>query len=178
MEELGGALALEHRAFPLRPVPDPTASFRGTYRETSWRRCGSMSAADGIVFTPWPHAEHYPQWSLPGLEAAKCVARQGTEAFERVHLRLFEAFFTRSLNIGDPRVVIDVVAESGVDVDRFVTDYRAGHGRDDVVRDYKEAVEEGVRSIPTVVFPSSGRALVGLADAAEYRTAFEEAARC
>lgn len=169
---------LEHRAFPLRPVPDPSVSFEGTYREAAWRRCGSMSESDGVVFSPWPHADHYPHWSLPALEAAKCVARQGADAFERVHGRLYEAFFTRNLNIADPRVVIEVVAEADVDLDRFVTDFRSGAGRDEVVRDYKDAVEEGVRAIPTVIFPCSGRALVGLVDAAEYRAAFEEAARC
>lgn len=168
---------LEHRAFPLRPAPERGVRFQGTYREQGWRRCAEMSAADGITFTPWPHAE-LPGFSLPALEAAKCVARQDGEVFERAHLALYEAFFTRSVNIADPRAVIDVVAGCGVDLDRFVADFRAGAGRDEVVRDYKEAVEEGVRSIPTVIFPSSGRALVGLVDAAQYRAAFEEAARC
>src|SRR2546429_2969461 len=39
-EEFGDSLVLEHRAFPLRPAPDPTASFKGTYREQAWLRCG------------------------------------------------------------------------------------------------------------------------------------------
>ena len=67
-----------------------------------------MAASDGITFTPWPR-EDYPHWSLPALRAAKCVARQGPEAFERLHLLLYEALFTRSVNIaraeernGDP----------------------------------------------------------------------------
>jgi len=137
-----------------------------------------MSEPDGIVFNPWPHRDHYPRWSLPALEAAKCVARQGPEALDRVHLRLYEAFFTRGLDVGDPGVVVDVVSEGGVDVDRFLADYRAGLGRDAVIADYEEAVENGIRSIPTVIFPASGRALVGLADLEQYRAAVEEAARC
>lgn len=152
--------------------------FKGTYREAAWQRCGHMSAPDGVVFTPWPHPDHYPHWSLPALEAAKCVARQGAEAFERVHLRLYEAFFTHSRDIADPRENVRIVAEAGVDAERFVADYRAGLGRDDVVSDYKHAIEEGIRSIPTVVFPLTGRALVGLSDLAEYRAAIEEASRC
>jgi len=35
--------------------------------------------------------------------------------------------------------------------------------------------EHGVRSIPTVIVPDTGRALVGLADYAVYRAAVEEA---
>jgi hypothetical protein len=37
------------------------------------------------------------------------------------------------------------------------------------------AVAEGVRSIPTVIVPETGRVLVGLVDATMYRTAVEEA---
>ena len=136
---------IEHRAFPLRPAPVPPVPFKGTYREAGWQRCGQMSSVDGITFTPWPHAT-MPNWSMPALEAAKCVARQGDELFERVHPRLYEAYFTRSLNIADPRVVADIVAA------------------------------EGVRSIPTVIVPETGRALVGLVDATMYRAAVEEAA--
>src|SRR2546427_5475420 len=45
------------RSFPLRPEPAHGVGFKSTYREAGWRRCAEMSAADGIRFTPWPHAE-------------------------------------------------------------------------------------------------------------------------
>jgi predicted DsbA family dithiol-disulfide isomerase len=46
-----------------------------------------------------------------------------------------------------------------------------------VLTDYEAAVtEHGVRAIPTVVLPETGRALVGLVDLATYRAAIEEAA--
>jgi predicted DsbA family dithiol-disulfide isomerase len=175
-QELGPALVLESRAFPLRPAPERGVPFKGTYREEGWRRCGVMTAADGITFTPWPH-DALPGWSLPALEAAKCVAKQGEELFERVHPALFRAYFTESRNIGDPEEVIRIVGEAGIDVERFVADYRSGIGRQAVVSDYESAVEYGVRSIPTVIVPSTGRSLVGLADMATYRAAVEEAAR-
>ena len=168
---------LEHRAFPLRPAPDPTASFKGTYREQAWLRCGEMAKPDGIAFNPWPHAEHYPNWSLPGLEAAKCAALQGPEAFDRLHLRLYRSFFTESRNIAEPAEVVKIAGEAGLDAQRFLADYQDGAGRDGVVKDYTEAVEEGVRSIPTVVFPDTGRALVGLVDFEQYRAAIAEVAR-
>ena len=144
------------------------------YREDGWRRCGQMAAADGITFTPWPHPQ-MPNWSLPALEAAKCVARQGDELFERVDLALFEAFFTHSRNIADAAVVREIVAGVGADLRRFDADLESGAGREAVVKDYEAAVAEGVRSIPTVIVPQTGRALVGLVDAAMYRAAVEEA---
>jgi len=136
-----------------------------------------MAKPDGIVFNPWPHPGHYPNWSLPALEAAKCAALQGMDAFNRLHLPLYRAFFTESRNIADPKEVVKIAAEAGLDNERFLEDYRAGAGRDAVVKDYSEAVEEGVRSIPTVIFPDTGRALVGLVDITQYRSAIEEAKR-
>jgi predicted DsbA family dithiol-disulfide isomerase len=136
-----------------------------------------MSAEDGIVFTPWPHG-NLPGWSLPALEAAKCVAKQGDEVFERVHLALYQAFFTRSLDLADRAVLTRVAVEAGADLARFTADLGAGFARQAVMADYEAAVtEHGVRAIPTVIFPETGRALVGLADLATYRAAVEEAAR-
>jgi predicted DsbA family dithiol-disulfide isomerase len=171
-------VAIEERAFPLRPAPEHGVPFRGTYREAGWKRCGDMSRDDGITFTPWPHAA-MPGWSLPALEAAKCAAKQGGGAFRALHLTLFRAYFTESRNIGDPNEVIRIATEAGdVDVDRFVADYRAGIGRDAVVADYEAAVNEhGVRSIPTVIVPATGQHLVGLADLETYRRAIDEARR-
>ncbi len=173
---MGGALTLEERAFPLRPVPDPTARFKGTYREAGWRRCGVMSAADAI-FTPWPH-DDYPNWSLPALEAAKCVALQGDHAVDdRLHLALFEAFFTKSRNIARPDEVTRIVEAAGADMSRFRADYEAGAGREAVLQDYHTAIEkDGVQGIPTVILHETGERLVGLADLETYRRIVKEAA--
>ena len=173
---MGPDLVVEHRAFPLRPVPAESVPFKGTYREAGWQRCNQMSAGDGITFTPWPHAV-LPGWSLPALEAAKVVAKQGEALFERVHIALYEAFFTRSLNIADGAVLEQIVAEHGGDLARFTADREAGFARSAVLADYEAAVNEhGVRAIPTVVLPGTGRALVGLVDLGVYRAAIEEAA--
>ena len=173
---MGSDLVVEHRAFPLRPTPAENVPFKGTYREAGWQRCNQMSAGDGIVFNPWPHPL-LPGWSLPALEAAKVVAKQGEAIFERVHIALYEAFFTRSLNIAEATVLEQIVAEHGGDLARFTADREAGFAREAVVADYKAAVtEHGVRAIPTVIVPETGRALVGLADLAVYRAAIEEAA--
>jgi predicted DsbA family dithiol-disulfide isomerase len=170
------AVTIEHRAFPLRPAPAAAVTFKGSYREAGWARCGQMSASDGIVFTPWPHGE-MPRWSLPALEAAKCAAKQGDEVFERVHFALYEAYFTRSLDIGDPAVVSRIVAEAGADMPRLSADVESGLGRHAVFSDYERGVtEHGVRSIPTVIVPETGRVIAGLADYAIYEAAVQEAA--
>ncbi len=174
-DELDGELTFDERAFPLRPVPDPSAKFKGTYREAGWRRCQQLSNGDA-TFTPWPH-DDYPSWSLPALEAAKCVALQGDPAADdRLHLALFEAFFTNSVNIAKPDEVARIVERCGADMARFRADYEAGAGRELVLRDYRAAIEDdGVQGIPTVIVPDTGERVVGLADLETYRRVVKEA---
>jgi predicted DsbA family dithiol-disulfide isomerase len=172
-DEMGDDLQIQWKAFPLRPEPDPTVAFKGTYREEGWRRCGAMAASDGITYAPWPR-DDYPNWSLPALEAAKCVALQGPEAFDRLHLRLYEAFFSRSINIAKPEELLGVVKDTGVDMARFVADWESGVAREAVARDYEEALtRDRVRAIPTIIV-EGGRRLTGLVDLPTYRKAIED----
>jgi predicted DsbA family dithiol-disulfide isomerase len=169
---MGPGLQIEWKAFPLRPTPDPSATFKGTYREAAWRRCGAMAEPDGIAFTMWAR-EDYPTWSLPALEAAKCARLQGEEAFRRLHLGLYRAFFTQGRNIANPAEVVDVVREAGLDMDRFLADYESGTARAWVLKDYEEAVTRvGVRAIPTVIV-NGETPIVGLVPGEEYRRAIQ-----
>jgi predicted DsbA family dithiol-disulfide isomerase len=163
-----GDLRIRWRAFPLRPTPDPTVTFRGTYREQAWRRCRDLATDAGVTFRLWER-DDFPTTSMPALEAARCVAFQGEALFEALHLRLYAAFFEHGVNIGIPDEVTGVVRSvPGVDVDRFLADYQAGRGRQSVLDDYAAAVtEHGVRAIPTVVL--DGRRIVGAVPLAEYR---------
>src|SRR5262245_58572466 len=98
-----------------------------------------MASRDGITFTPWPR-DDYPNWSLPALRAAKCVARQSAELFERLHLMLYEAVFTRSINIARADELVAVVRESGADMNRFLGDFESAAVRDAVLGDYETAI--------------------------------------
>jgi predicted DsbA family dithiol-disulfide isomerase len=171
---MGDRLTIQWKAFPLRPEPDPTATFKGTYREEGWRRCGAMAASDGITFNAWPR-DDYPNWSLPALRAAKSVVLQGVPAFERLHLRLYEAVFTRGINIARDDELVDVVRESGADMSRFLTDFESAAVRDAVLADYEEAItRDRVRAIPTIIM-EGGRRITGLVDLPTYRKTIEDA---
>ncbi len=126
-----------------------------------------MSAAEGIHFTMWAR-DDFPTWSLPALEAAKCVALQGDEAFERVHLLLFEAFFNKGINIGKREEVIEVVRGAEVEIDRFLKDYKSGTARGTVLKEYEEAITTyQVDSIPTVIF-DGGQKVIGATPLDDY----------
>ena len=133
-----------------------------------------MAAGDGITFRPWPR-DDYPNWSLPALRAAKCVALQGPPAFERLHLLLYEAFFGRSINIAKTDELVGVVRESGADMNRFLADFEGVAARDAVLADYEDALtRDRVRAIPTIIV-DGGRRLTGLVDLPTYRKAIEDA---
>jgi predicted DsbA family dithiol-disulfide isomerase len=142
-------------------------TFKGTYREAAWQRAAVMSAPDGVTFTMWTR-DDYPTWSLPALEAAKCVVSQGNDAFERVHLLLFEAFFTKGINIGIRKEVIEVVRGAGVDMDRFLKEYDTGPAGAQVLKEYEEAHStHRISAIPTVIF-GGGQKVVGATSLDEY----------
>src|SRR3990172_2083842 len=171
---MGDDLVIQWKAFPLRPEPDPSVAFKGTHREEGWGGWGAMATTDGITYTPWPR-DDYPNWSLPALEAAKCVELQGAEAFDRLHLLLYEAFLGRTINTAKPEELVGVVKESGADMPRFLRDREGGAARDAVTRDYEEALtRDRVRAIPTIIV-EGGRRLTGLVDLPTYRKAIEDA---
>ena len=167
--ESEGRVTLTWRAFPLRPTPDPSAAFKGTHRESGWARCRDLARDTAVEYRMWARPD-YPAWSMPALDAAKCVALQGPDLFERAHLALYRAFFTDGVNIGRPEEVIEVIGSvPGVDRDRFLKDYESGRGRQAVLDDYQAALSQhGVRAIPTVIAPD-GRRVIGAVSLAEYR---------
>jgi predicted DsbA family dithiol-disulfide isomerase len=110
----------------------------------------------------------FPQGSLPALEAAKCAALQGPEAFERMHLKLFEAFFTGGINIGRREEIVEVARQAGLDMECFLRDYQRGDQRDRILAEHREAVGRyGVRAIPTVIIGVSPP-IVGAVPLREY----------
>ena len=64
---MGPAIAVESRTFMLRPRPAAAVPFRGTYREEGWRRCGQMSAADGIRFMYSQVVQNFMNFNAVGV---------------------------------------------------------------------------------------------------------------
>lgn len=144
-------------------------TFKGTFREAAWARCRDLARDTSAEYRTWERPD-YPTWSLPALDAAKCVLLQGETPFEVLHIALYRAFFAEGVNIARAEEVVEVVRRvPGVDMTRFLADYEAGRGRQAVLDDYRTAAgTDGVRAIPTVILPD-GRRVVGAVPLAEYR---------
>lgn len=173
-ERYGEQIDIERRAFPLRPGPDQSIKFLGTKRELSWQRIKAMVEPEGIPWNLWQR-DDYPNWSLPGLEAAKCAALQSHEAYDDMHFRLFRGFFEQGVNIANVDEVLELARQSPLlNYRRFVDDLDSGVARRAVFDEYEEAVNDYlVYAIPTVIFPGNER-VVGAVPMAEYDKVLEK----
>lgn len=115
------------------------------------------------TFRPFAGSD-FPTTTLPAFHAAKAAARQGEEAAERYDLRVREAFFAESANIGSPIVLTDLARELGLDVARFERDIDAPAVRAEVLAERRLGQEQyGVRGTPTLVLPDGNRARLPIA---------------
>lgn len=109
-DELG--VAVQWRAFELRPEPQPTLDPDGDYLHNVWDSAVyPMAEARGMVLRLPPVQ---PRSRLAAVAAA--FARGiGADAFDAVHEALFRAFFEEGLDIGDRAVLLDIATLCGLD---------------------------------------------------------------
>ncbi len=89
---------------------------------------------------------------MPAQVAAKCALRQGKEEFERYHEAVFRAFFRDCRDIGDIEVLTGLAVDSGLDIERFRTDFASGSQETEVLAEYEEArIEFEGRGIPLAI---------------------------
>jgi len=104
------------------------------------------------VFCPWDESQPYPASSMPAQVAAKCALRQGKEKFELYHEAVFRAFFRDCRDIGDLEVLTGLAVDSGLDIERFRTDFASRSQETEVLAEYKEArIEFEGRGIPLAI---------------------------
>ncbi len=105
-------------------------------------RAAAAEAEPDAHFEPWAADKPYISSSLPALEAAKCAAAQGPQAFEFYHRALFRAMFAESIDISDYAALTDLAARQGLDADRFRRDLDSGQQKVAVIGEHLEMVME------------------------------------
>lgn len=94
----------------------------------------------------------------------------------RVEQALFDAHFTRGLNVADHAVLRDIAAGAGIDADRATAYLASDEGAEDVGEALREASEIGVTSVPTFVFEGKW-AVVGAQPAELMTQALDQVAK-
>jgi predicted DsbA family dithiol-disulfide isomerase len=94
--------------------------------------------------------------SLPALALVAWVeSTEGPEAAERLHERLFRAYFTEGANIADPAKLIDWAVEAGADRELAGEAVASGAGREAVVADLEDAADRQITGVPAFVVEDS-----------------------
>lgn len=118
------------------------------------------------------------QSSYPSSRVFK-VIQQTDEAAARTFLRRArEAVFAFNRNIGEKRVLIDIVNQIGLDGDLVVKEAEEGYGQQLLDQDFALASSLGVRGFPTIVLideENKGIKVVGAQKLETYVKALEQA---
>ena len=127
------------------------------YTEEVWRQMmdnlRAMGAAERISFR-----EHdFTTNSHHALLLAEAAKEEGADVFYRLHRRLFSAYFTDGLNIGDTGVLTGVAAECGVHAATLERAWREEHYEQQLQRYLAGAHELRVRATPTIFFGGENR---------------------
>ena len=161
----GERVRIHWRAFPLIPGEQPDRRVTQKTRDGRQRVGAEEPRA---AFVPPEVDTPLPSSSIPALTAAKCAERQGTDAFERFHARLFTAHFGDNLDISRPDVLQTLARETALDLKRFEADY-ASEAYEAVLHDCAEgAAWFGVSGLPTVIL-NEKLSVVGAVPTERYR---------
>lgn len=149
LEDYGDQVAIDWRAFELRPDPVPTLDPDGDYLHDVWERSVYPMAEERGLTLRLPPVQ--PR-SRKAHEAAAYA--RGVGQFGVLHSALFRAFFEEGLDIGDDAVLADLAATAGLDAGALLDALRTGRFREVVDTDLNLARRMGLTGVPaTVVVP-------------------------
>jgi predicted DsbA family dithiol-disulfide isomerase len=158
LEQIGDlSIEVTWRPFQLDPTTPPEGVDRKTYFE---RKFGSLEAIAPA------HARLVEMGRKVGIDYrfddirrtpntldAHRVIRWANEAGlgNAMVDRLFRAYFTEALDIGDRRILADLAAEVGLDRETVAARLAAGDDRQSVEQEIEEAQRMGVTGVPCII---------------------------
>lgn len=158
-EEFGTRVQFEWRSFLLRPQPDPRRTLEKFRAYTqSWQRVAAEP--DAPPFRVWESDAGPPSHSVPPHLAAKAAATLGSDAFDRMHERLMQAYFTENRDITDAETLRALWRELSLPEEAFqrTTDPAL---LQETIAQYNEALEHGIDGVPAVRMEGRDGALIG-----------------
>jgi predicted DsbA family dithiol-disulfide isomerase len=169
--EFGDALAIEWRAYLLRPRPrapgDPEGDLLRFVRYTqSWLR--PAAEPDAGRFRVWESTEGPPSHSIPAHLAAKAARRLSPEAFAALHARLLRAYFEENRDISARATLEALWSELGLPAPAFAATDDPALLRE-TLAEHAAALEDGVTGVPAAKLAGQDALLVGALPLETYR---------
>jgi len=144
MERYPGRFELVDRSFVL--VEEGAHPAFTEYHLAHRRRARELT---GLPYDLPPEGTPYPRSSLPSREAAKWAQDRHPELFASFDLALYGAFFRDAKDMSLPEVLSQVAASVGLDGRELAEALEQRGYRGLVLAEYQEALQRGVRVIPT-----------------------------
>jgi predicted DsbA family dithiol-disulfide isomerase len=171
-DEYGPLVRWSLRPYPLRPedqIPDKRqrALLARHFRRVSHEREGA-----GIKADLWTGADP-PSSSLPPLVALEAALPQGPQAQRDLLKAMRRAAFHEGINVARTDVQVELAAQAGLDVTRFVECLDEAGLEHSVNDSVEEAESLGIKGVPALVI--GGEWLMqGCRDLAEYRQVIDK----
>ncbi len=148
MPEYQGRITFRIRPFPLEIAGDEGPAPRDILQQEWWLAALQEPAAK---FAPY-QGEDWPSTTLLAFEAVWCAARQSAELALSYDLRIRQAFFAESRNIGRREVLLTLAEEVGLDLPTFTREFDNGAARSAVLEELHLGQERyQVRGTPTLM---------------------------
>ena len=145
-EAYGDRVAIDWRAFELRPDPVPTLDPDGDYLHQVWGQSVYPLAEQRGMTLRLPPVQ--PR-SRKAHEAAAYARTQGR--FDDMHAAIFRAFFEDGFDIGRDSVLVDLGRSVGLDGRDLAVALREGRYTALVQDDQQQAQEIGLTGVPATV---------------------------
>ncbi len=146
LPEFEGRVRLRERAFPLEIYGGGPPDRKELEVEVWFAAIQEREA----VFKPF--GAIWPTTTLPAFDAAWCAFQQGEAVGREFDLRIRRAFFAEDRDIGSRQVMLDLAAEAGLDMDRFVDLFNSPQPRSAVLAEGRLGKEHyRVRGTPTIM---------------------------
>jgi predicted DsbA family dithiol-disulfide isomerase len=149
-DELGGAVRLSCRGFPLRPEEQALEKKERQAMARTVRKIAKEPEGQGAVADLWTGSDP-PASSLPPLLALEAARLQGEEAHEELHQVLRRAAFLRGVNVTRRDVLLELAGRTGLDEERFLHDLDGERPFTLLQEGVLEAEAVGIRGVPAVL---------------------------
>lgn len=151
-EEYRGRIAIEHKSLSLEYINREDTPKALLESELPYL----VREEPGIPYQPWQRpASEWPVTMWPAFEAVKCAQRQSLTLADDLDWAIRVAFFAESRCISLRHVLLELVQQVGLDMDRFTDDFDRGVTKYQVLQEAREGWERlHVEGSPTFVLPS------------------------
>lgn len=148
MPEYQGRVKFRIRPFPLEVVGDEGAAPRDILEQEWWLAALQEPAAKFARY----QGDDWPTTTLPAFDAVWCATQQSEQLAHAYDLRIRQAFFAESRNIGRREVLLALAEEVGLDMAEFTRTFESGVARAAVLEECREGQEQyRVRGTPTLM---------------------------